>query len=338
VAKGYRRDAFTGPPALGHEEAWLDSMRTMSEARRKIGLGLLFDRRPDLSMIVFTIPDRVQHHLWRFHDAAAGGNAAGTPVRLGDAIRDVYVWCDGVLGEVLDEIRPDETLFVFSDHGFGPARLGISKAAVIAAMPDSLRSKNLRGVNLFGGDFYMDGSTKSERAALVAALAALTDDRGSPLVKAAHDLVDEADSGSGRSLGPVVFAEEADGYMFVPGDSSGRRVGPLAPAAFSGYHRRDGYFAAWGRPIQVGPVRTFDLQDVPAMTMHLLGEPIPRRYRHNFPRRLFPLGYFVERPMTFSGTPREGLRDAPSSADTSGSGASPDRGIEDQLRSLGYVR
>jgi hypothetical protein len=71
------------------------------------------------------------------------------------------------------------------------------------------------------------------------------------------------------------------------------------------------------------------------MTMHMVGEPIPRRYQHNFPRRLFPLGYFVERPMTYSGAPNEGLR-APS--DAPGSGVPPDRGIEEQLRSLGYVR
>ncbi len=338
VAKGYQRDAFTGPPVPGQEIAWLDAMRTAAKARRTIGLGLLFDRRPDLSMIVFTLPDRVQHHLWRFHEAASDSTVATAPDPLRYAVRDVYVWCDDVLGEVLGRLRPGETLFVFSDHGFGSARLGISKAKVIAGLPDALRRRNVRGVNLFGGDFYIDGSTKEERASLVAALAALTDEKGERLVKTAHDLVEVTVGGAGTPLGPAVFAEEADGYMFVPGAANGPLTAPLAPGSFSGYHRRSGYFAARGHPIQTGSVRDFDLRDIPAMTMHLLGEPIPRRYMHNIPRRLFPLGFFVERPMTFSGAPGEGLR-APADVRTaSESGVAPDRGIEDQLRSLGYVR
>jgi hypothetical protein len=334
VAKGYQRDAFTGPPEPGRENAWLEAMWTAAKARRSIGLGLLFERRPDLSMIVFTLPDRVQHHLWRFHDPV--GEAAADTEALRGAVRDVYVWCDEILGEVLGRIRPGTTLFVFSDHGFGPARTGISKAKVIAALPDSLRRKNLRGVNLFGGDFYLDGSTKEDRAALVAALTALTDEAGHPLVRTAHDLVEDSLYGKGASLGPAVFAEEAEGYMFVPGAADGPLTAPLAPASFSGYHRRNGYFGAIGHAIQPGPVREFDLGDIPAMTMHLLGQPIPRRFVHNFPRRLFPLGYFVERPMTYSGEPGEGLR-APEDALAAGA-SDADRGIEDQLRSLGYVR
>jgi hypothetical protein len=338
VAKGYQRDAFTGPPAPGEEEAWLDAMRAMAEHRRTIGLDLLFERRPDLSMIVFTFPDRVQHHLWRFHDPEHPRFAPDAPPRLRSAIRDTYVWCDEVLGEVLSKLRPDETLLVFSDHGFGPARFGISKAKVIEALPAPIRAKNIRGVNLFGGDFYLDESTKDDRSVLVSTLASLADDRGNRLVRTAHDLVGDPGAGKGGPLGPVVFAEEADGYMFVPGDDSSPLVGPLAPGSFSGYHRREGYFAATGHPIQPGVVRPLDLQDIPAMTMHLLGEKIPRRFIQNIPRQLFPAGYFVERPMTFDGDPRQGFRDPQAAGTVPTSAPAPDEGIKEQLESLGYVR
>lgn len=338
VAKGYLRDAFDGPPTLGHEEEWLGRMRQMADSRRKIGLGLLFDRRPDFSMIVFTIPDRVQHHLWKFHDPTHPLFRADAPESLRNAVRDVYIWCDGVLGEVRGKLRKNETLFVFSDHGFGPASEGVSKTRVVEGLSIALRAKGARGVNLFGGDFYLADATPADRAALVDALTKLTAPDGRPLVRAAHDLVPSGGRGFGIPLGPSVFAEEAEGFLFIPADESAPLVGPLEPTAFSGYHRRDGYFGAVGPPIAVGEVRPFDLQDIPAMAFHLLGERIPRHYIANIPKRLFPTHYFVERPMLYSGAPTDGLRRPEPNVGSPAGDAAPDAGIQEQLRSLGYVR
>ena len=107
----------------------------------------------------------------------------------------------------------------------------------------------------------------------------------------------------------------------------------MPPRSFSAYHRRLGYFAAYGPPIETGPVRETDLGDVPAMTMHILGERIPRRFRNNLPRRIFPTTYWVERPMMYVGYPEDGLRRPGERA-----ARNPDRGVEDQLRALGYVQ
>jgi len=331
VARGYTRDVLTGPPTPGSEEAWLDEVQRAAQSRREIGLDLLFKRRPDVSMIVFTNPDRIQHHLWRFHDPEHPLYRSDSPERLKNAVHDVYIWCDEVLGEVFDHLRPEETLLVLSDHGFGPARWGISKATVAARLPDALEQKNPRGMSLFGGEFYLDRATVEDRQMLVQSLESLVDESGRKLVLAAHDMVSLDGRSRGAALGPAVFAEEADGFMFYPGAPGDSLVRTLDPRAFSGYHRRTGYFGAWGHPIALGPVRDFDLQDIPAITLHLLGEKIPRRYIHNIPRRLFPDAYFVDRPMAFTGAPNEGLR-------------SPDAGIEtgteirDQLEALGYVQ
>lgn len=337
VAEGYKRDAFNGPPRPGDEKAWLAELWDMARTRRRLGLKLLFEKKPDLSMIVFTIPDRIQHHLWKFTDPAHPAFREDAAPELKTSIRDVYVWCDEVLGEVRGRIPPGTTLFVFSDHGFGPAYRGVSKSAVLARLPEALRSKGTGGVNLFGGDFYLENSSKADRRELTNFLDSLKSETGEPLVRAAHDLFPEVGTGNGTTLGPAVFAEEAEGFLFVPGDSADALTGELAAGAFSGYHRRLGYFAATGHPIFPGPVREFDLQDIPAMTLHLLGEAIPRRFVHNIPRRLFPLGYFVERPMRFVGAPTDGLR-PPSTAGEERGAPLLDEGIEEQLRSLGYTR
>jgi hypothetical protein len=151
-------------------------------------------------------------------------------------------------------------------------------------------------------------------------------------VAAVHDVRAEPVHGFGLALGPDVVAEEAEGYLFYPGAPGAPRTGPLPPRAFSGWHRRAGWFAARGHPIVPGRVRALDLADVPAMVLHFLGEPIPRRYVHNMPKALFPSDYFVERPMRFAGDPVEGLRRPGESP------APVDPAVAEQLRSVGYLQ
>jgi hypothetical protein len=293
---------------------------------------MLFDEKPDLSFIVFTSPDRIQHHLWKFHDPRHPLHDAAAPERLRNAVRDSYVFCDDVLGEVLRKLPRETVLFVVADHGFGPAYWGISKARVTA---DLARDRTVAGSrNIFGGDFWLEDADEAERGQLSRGLLALRDPRGLPLVREVHDLRRGTPPGYGRELGPDLVAEEAEGFLFVPGaGAADPLVGIMPPRSFSGYHRRLGYFAAWGPPIVPGPVRDSDLADVTTMVAHILGEKIPRRYRANPPRGLFPPTYFVERPMAYRGLPDEGYR-KPGERE---SGVGVDAAVQEQLRALGYV-
>lgn len=331
TAQGYERDAWLGPPEPGREVEWLDRMLEMEAARRRIGLGLLFERHPDLSFIVFTVPDRVQHHLWKFQDPQHPAYRADAPERLRTAVRDVYVWCDGVLGEVRSKLPPRATLFVISDHGFGPAYAGVSKAAVLERLGGGTEGAESR--NLFGGDFHLANADSARRAAFAEGLRALRDDAGVPVAAAVHDVRGERVQGFGLPLGPDVVVEEADGFLFYPGSPGGPLVGPLPPAAFSGWHRRAGVFGALGPAIVPGEVRPIDLRDIAAMVTHLTGQSIPRRYVHNIPRKLFDGMFFIERQMLFQGDLAEGLRRPGESAP-----AGPDPAIAEQLRSVGYLR
>jgi hypothetical protein len=331
VDRGYERDAWLGPPEPGTELEWLRTVRRVGETRRKIALDLLFRDRPDFSFVVFTTPDRIQHHLWKFHDPQHPRYRADAPDELKTAIRDVYVWCDSILAEVMDRLPADATLMVLSDHGFGPAYLGLSKATITAQAgahgPASAESRNL-----FGGDFYLGDADSTARAEFADHVRSLRGPGGEPLVGEVHDTHRTLIRGFGQELGPDVVAEEAEGYVFMPGIAEAPVVVPLGEGAFSGWHRRLGVFGAWGRSIEPGPVRDVDLSDVPALAMHILGERIPRRYNQNLPRRLFPDGAFVERPMRYSGDTRDGFRRP---------GESPAVGIDpavaEQIRSLGYL-
>ena len=329
-ARGYLPDEYGGAPQPGREEVWLDHVLAIARGRRDVALDLLFERAPDLSFIVFTSPDRIQHHLWRFHDAKHPLYRDDAPERLKNAVRESYAWCDEVLGEVLDRLPEETVLFVLSDHGFGPAYWGVSKARVMERIaPDSPAVSR----NIFGGDFWLGGADETARGEFARALAALRDPAGRPLVSSVHDTRAVESRGHGMDLGPEIVAEEADGFVFVPGNPGDSLVGVMPPQSFSAYHRRLGYFAALGPPIESGAVRDTDLGDIPAMTMHILGERIPRRFRNNLPRRIFPPMYFVERPMAYTGMADEGLR-RPGQRETS----PMDPGVEEQLRALGYVQ
>jgi predicted AlkP superfamily phosphohydrolase/phosphomutase len=79
-------------------------------------------------MSVFSTTDRVQHMTYQFydekhplHDAAVAGREMtffGERIKLSQAIPAIYRQMDRIIGDVLGKLRPEDTLFVISDHGF----------------------------------------------------------------------------------------------------------------------------------------------------------------------------------------------------------------------------
>ena len=333
---GYRRDEWPGPPAAGEELDWLREAQAIGNSRREVMLPRLLEGDYDFTMIVFTLPDRISHHLWKFHEEANPRYRADAPDEVKSAVRDVYVWCDEILGEVRAKLKSDTNLFVVSDHGFNSANFGLSKAHVFEGFANTVSSAAAdapaESRNLFGGDFWLGTEDEATRAAFVAHLQGLRDRQGRSVVHRVHDLRKGPEIGHGRELGPHVVAEEADGYLFVPGRPGDPLVVPLGEQVFSGWHRRGGYFGAAGYSVQAGPVRDFDLRDIAAMSLHLLGEKIPRHYVHNMPKRLFPNLFFVERPMIFDGAPDAGYY-RPGERET----RELDPSVVEQLESVGYT-
>lgn len=73
---------------------------------------LIKNKPVDFFMTVFTEIDRVSHFYW--HYMTNNDNNPG----LRDAIRNIYVETDRVLGEILELLDEDTTLMIYSDHGF----------------------------------------------------------------------------------------------------------------------------------------------------------------------------------------------------------------------------
>ena len=79
-------------------------------------------------MSVFSTTDRVQHMTYQFYDAghplhkpevaAREMDFFGERIRLSEAIPAIYRQMDRIIGDVLVDLRPEDTLLVVSDHGF----------------------------------------------------------------------------------------------------------------------------------------------------------------------------------------------------------------------------
>jgi predicted AlkP superfamily phosphohydrolase/phosphomutase len=75
------------------------------------------DRPHDFFMVVHRVPDPVHHFFIKFVDPRTPAYNSEEAQRWGDVVNRFYRKMDQTLGETLDRVGPDDTLFVVSDHG-----------------------------------------------------------------------------------------------------------------------------------------------------------------------------------------------------------------------------
>ncbi len=90
-----------------------------AESYRAVSLKLWREDRPDLLMTYVEGTDSVEHlfgHLFRAGKLA--GELAEQQARFGNAVEQMYLYADRLLGDFMDAMDRDTTLVVVSDHGF----------------------------------------------------------------------------------------------------------------------------------------------------------------------------------------------------------------------------
>lgn len=96
----------------GKEGPLIDSTLRMTEERIKLTMHLMKEKPWDFCYVVFVGADRLQHPLW------------DEIMALDPRVVEYYQLLDHGLGLVMEQLGPDDTLFVVSDHGFqGATRL-----------------------------------------------------------------------------------------------------------------------------------------------------------------------------------------------------------------------
>lgn len=132
---------------------FLEEVRT-SIHHREAALEVVWQRGPfDLVCLMFEAPDRLQHPLWQYAvgvPAAASAPADASWEARHEAVVACYAELDAALARLVARCDEDTTVFLLSDHGFGPLR-------VILHLNDWLASK---------GWLRYAGGRASARAAL----------------------------------------------------------------------------------------------------------------------------------------------------------------------------
>jgi hypothetical protein len=116
-------------------DVFLEDIEFTHGYRRRLTMEMLKQRDWRLLFSVFTVTDRVQHILYRcfdplhpMHDAEEAAQKVtffGEEITLADVVPAIYRQMDRVVGEVMAELAPEDTLLLCADHGFTSYRRGL---------------------------------------------------------------------------------------------------------------------------------------------------------------------------------------------------------------------
>ncbi|PIS21327.1 hypothetical protein COY33_01725 [candidate division WWE3 bacterium CG_4_10_14_0_2_um_filter_42_7] len=112
VTLGKYRANIRIPMERGKEEACFDDLKDLFLTQVKYFHHFLEKENWDFIMIVFGVSDSVSHFFWK--------NQEEKDPNFGNYILTIYQMIDEEIGKVVSQMKEDTTLFIMSDHGFGP--------------------------------------------------------------------------------------------------------------------------------------------------------------------------------------------------------------------------
>lgn len=115
ISSGDKRDLFLNKA--------MESLKIRRDAMRYLYLKY----RPDFFCVAFTESDRISHNFWKYMDEKTPFPISDLDrEKYGNAILNLYIELDNILAEVLSMIDDNTTLYIISDHGFGPVHKTVS--------------------------------------------------------------------------------------------------------------------------------------------------------------------------------------------------------------------
>jgi predicted AlkP superfamily phosphohydrolase/phosphomutase len=116
VGDSFRQRDF--PPKL----KMMAAIRQMTQTRFRTCARLLQEEDWDFFMVVFTSTDRVSHFFWPYLETLIGGEATGIDPAVLQEVETYFSELDEGIGTLLRQVKPNTTVLIISDHGFGPAQ------------------------------------------------------------------------------------------------------------------------------------------------------------------------------------------------------------------------
>ncbi len=118
---GMLGDSFSGTLTDGVDTSvsYLKHLTESLEWKSKQDFYLMSHCEWDCFVTVFSAVDALQHYFWRFMDPGCDSYTEDAAITA--QIERFYKKLDEVLGSYMDRLGPADTVFVVSDHGFGPS-------------------------------------------------------------------------------------------------------------------------------------------------------------------------------------------------------------------------
>ena len=108
------------------ENVFLQDIAETMAWRERLTLDELERGEFDMLISGWTATDRVGHMFWRFRDEKHPYYTPDAPEHWRTALEYTYKRADETTGKVLAKLNEADSLFVFSDHGFGSWRTGFN--------------------------------------------------------------------------------------------------------------------------------------------------------------------------------------------------------------------
>jgi len=89
---------------------WVNELIEDIKTKVKVTAHLMKNKDWDLLMVHFMETDQVQHFMWHYLEKEKGWNP----------VLEIYQEIDQAIGSLRENLTTDDTLFIMSDHGFGP--------------------------------------------------------------------------------------------------------------------------------------------------------------------------------------------------------------------------
>jgi predicted AlkP superfamily phosphohydrolase/phosphomutase len=118
---------LTGHIVAGNTDRAVEALWEELDQKAKISNHLAAEKEWDLFVTVFRSLDAVQHCFWKHMDPEHPFHDPEDAKRYGSVILQAYQRVDRYLGELLDQLDEDTSLFVISDHGFGAKHLATTQ-------------------------------------------------------------------------------------------------------------------------------------------------------------------------------------------------------------------
>lgn len=123
---GLAEDTWALNEGVIDEKAFLEQAYDIYDERKTLLLDNIKRNKEGLIVMVFDTTDRIQHMFFRYLSEDHPANIGKDTKTYKDAIEQVYINANELIGQVMQKIDDNDMLMVISDHGFKSFKWGIN--------------------------------------------------------------------------------------------------------------------------------------------------------------------------------------------------------------------